>query len=967
MCAKFLRNHRLLFRYTLFLLLIVLSGTSWLVQTSLAQTGTSPEAGIRFQPPQSIVLKNVHLVISADREIDSATLLVEDGRIAEIGKKIAVPDGAKVIDLKGSYVYPAFIDAMVEFDANTETYSAGHWNRSVTPQKQMNRLIKLDATKLESLRKSGIGLVLAAPKNGIIKGQSCVVTTAAGSLEKNLLRANAFQHIRLYPTRGAGGYPNSPMGAVALARQTMCDADWYDRAWQAAHADSTLGAPDTNIALLALEDAVRGRQTVVIDGTNESYALRADRFAREFSLKLIVRGSGREYRQLDAITKINRTFIIPVNFPSAPKVASRENALKSSLQSLMGWHFAPENPARLEKAGIDFVLSSDGLEKISDFLPNVRKAIKHGLSKKAALRALTERPAELLGVSHLAGTLERGKLANFLVTTGPLFDMSTKISETWVQGNRSEWNPSPETDLRGSWKLLLKQGKTKSLTLKISGTPDKLKASIGLPAAFSESKEMQTEKISKASKDPKDDNEKDEKTSEDDAAKKKEVKAGKEKPKSIELKNLVFDGYRFSGTLDASIVLKNQAGTALLSATVLPAKKGLRLTGVIHWADGSESLYAGKNTKPKSKSQESSSSEKSEEENEGDTQKIDESKKDAIAYNINYPLGAYGRASTPKQPEWLLIQGATIWTCGKAGILEYGNMLIHNGIIKTVSADEIDAPKGATIIDGTGMHVSPGIIDCHSHMATDGGVNESAQSVTAEVRIGDFIDPNDITIYRQLAGGVTAANVLHGSANPIGGQNQVIKLRWGSLGEEMKMREAPSGIKFALGENVKRNTSRYPNSRMGVEQLMRDRFEAAILYRQQWDAWSKKPSGIPPRRDLELDAIAEIVEGNRWIHCHSYRQDEILALLRTLEDYEITIGSLQHILWLSLATRSQRASRRPLASRVRPPSPCFWSKADRALESLLRRSPDRNQRTIRRCGSWICSLWSSPHPAGVRK
>jgi N-acetylglucosamine-6-phosphate deacetylase len=188
-------------------------------------------------------------------------------------------------------------------------------------------------------------------------------------------------------------------------------------------------------------------------------------------------------------------------------------------------------------------------------------------------------------------------------------------------------------------------------------------------------------------------------------------------------------------------------------------------------------------------------------------------------------------------------------------------------------------------------------------MATDGGVNEGSQSVTAEVRIGDFIDAEDISIYRQMAGGVTAANILHGSANPIGGQNQVIKLRWGGVYDDLKMREAPPGIKFALGENVKRSGAtqndgpvRYPRSRMGVDEIFRDRFEAAREYDRQWKEWNQNPRGLPPRRDLELETIAQIIRHERWIHCHSYRQDEILAFLRMLEDYGVTIGSLQHIL-----------------------------------------------------------------------
>lgn len=273
----------------------------------------------------------------------------------------------------------------------------------------------------------------------------------------------------------------------------------------------------------------------------------------------------------------------------------------------------------------------------------------------------------------------------------------------------------------------------------------------------------------------------------------------------------------------------------------------------------------------------------------------------ATAEVVTFPLGAAGRSAIPEQPQSVLFRNGTVWTSSDAGVLEDASVLVIDGQIQAVGKD-LKAPRKAVVIDLDGRHLTPGIIDCHSHMATDGGVNESTQAITAEVRIGDFIDADDITIYRQLAGGVTTANILHGSANPIGGQNQVIKLRWGALPDEMKLATAPGGIKFALGENVKQAnwgddyTTRYPQTRMGVEQIMRDAFEAARHYRDEQSAWQQTGRGLPPRRDLELEAIAEILEGDRWIHCHSYRQDEILALLRTLDDYEITIGSFQHIL-----------------------------------------------------------------------
>ena len=263
---------------------------------------------------------------------------------------------------------------------------------------------------------------------------------------------------------------------------------------------------------------------------------------------------------------------------------------------------------------------------------------------------------------------------------------------------------------------------------------------------------------------------------------------------------------------------------------------------------------------------------------------------------VHYPLGAYGLTESPEQPAAVLFRNATLWTCSEDGILEQGDLLVVAGKIAEVG-ENVSVPDGCLIIDASGKHITPGLIDCHSHMATDGGVNESGQAVTAEVRVGDFIDNTDIEIYRQLAGGLTIANILHGSANPIGGQNQVIKLRWGGSMDDLRMREAPGGIKFALGENVKRSTSRYPNTRMGVEQILRDQMLAAREYAASWRRWREgERDSLPPRRDLQLEAIAEIQRGQRWIHCHSYRQDEIVATLDVLEEFGIQIGTLQHIL-----------------------------------------------------------------------
>ena len=251
-------------------------------------------------------------------------------------------------------------------------------------------------------------------------------------------------------------------------------------------------------------------------------------------------------------------------------------------------------------------------------------------------------------------------------------------------------------------------------------------------------------------------------------------------------------------------------------------------------------------------------------------------------------------------------RGATVWTEGPQGILENADVVAVNGKITAVG-NGLAAPAGALEIDGKGKHVSPGVIDCHSHTAIDGNVNEGTHAITAEVRIVDVIDPLDVAIYRELAGGTTAANVLHGSANAIGGQNAIVKWRWGGGPDDLLFGAgAPEGIKFALGENPKQSNfnnprPRYPATRMGVANLIRERFLAARDYRKRQQEYKnlfsvKGASPVPPAPDLQLEAIAEILEGKRQIHCHSYRKDEILEVIRVAEEFGVKVATFQHVL-----------------------------------------------------------------------
>jgi imidazolonepropionase-like amidohydrolase len=268
---------------------------------------------------------------------------------------------------------------------------------------------------------------------------------------------------------------------------------------------------------------------------------------------------------------------------------------------------------------------------------------------------------------------------------------------------------------------------------------------------------------------------------------------------------------------------------------------------------------------------------------------------------------ADGEVRIPQSaPRSVLIKNATVLTVTK-GTLQNTDILVENGKIARV-AQSLTAPAGAQVIDASGKYVMPGIIDAHSHMMSD-AINEGTLSVTSMVRIADVLNPTAPNIYRALAGGVTTINILHGSANTIGGQSATVKLKYGRPAAEMVFPGAPPGIKFALGENVTRKNStvqqaqqrRYPATRMGQEEVIRDAFTRARDYKAAWDEYRARVArtdrtAVAPRRDLELEPLVEVLEGKRLVHAHSYRADEIHMLLKVAEEFGFKVKTLQHVL-----------------------------------------------------------------------
>lgn len=872
------------------------------VAASCLADSTRPVEGIRRNIPAVHALKGAKIIVRSGKTIDNGTIVIRDGVIVDVGDEVEIPSDAHLWDVAGKTIYPGFIDAYSELDIDPQRVrgATSYWNAQIVPE--LHVVDQWDVAEgnnsNKTFRELGLTVRLVAPDEGIVRGVSLITSTSDAEADQAIIQHAAALHVRLGANRESRGYPSSPMGAVALARQSFYDAQWYDDVWRAYRTQRGLPRPEQNRSLESLHTYVESGGPLFFNTPDEQYLARANAFAREFGLNAVIVGSGQEYRRLEDVKASGRTVVVPLQFPEAPNVASPESAVDATLEQLMHWDLAPENAGRLDEAGVTIVLTAHGLKKPDEFWKAVRTTVKRGLKSEAALRALTETPARLLGIEDRVGTLEPGKVAHLVVADGNLFESEASIDATWVDGERFEIESPARHDIRGAWGIQTNP----NVVLEISGKADALEGQ----------------------------------------AVSGEAKTDLRKPR--------VDVDQFFTTFDGSVV--GQEGIVRLSAVILKTDERPTLTGNVAFPNGSNQAFTATWSELKEKGNpdegettekenvgETTEGETTEGENVGENEKVEgddlenrgnspstnESENSSPAesgesdsqidltvekpsgeneivqssFDVNYPLGAFGIEEPITTTGTVAFAHGTVWTSGPQGVMENTTLLIQDGKILTIGSD-VEIPDEATIINCEGKHLTPGIIDCHSHMATDGGVNEGSQAITAEVRIGDFIDANDVTIYRQLAGGVTTANILHGSANPIGGQNQVIKLRWGSNSDGLKFKEAPAGIKFALGENVKRSNSRssnrYPRTRMGVEQIIRDSFLAARQYRDRWIAWQNDRSGLPPRRDLELDALVEILENSRWIHCHSYRQDEILALLRTLESFNVRIGTLQHIL-----------------------------------------------------------------------
>jgi len=787
--------------------------------------------------PGQYAFTNANIVVSADQTIANGTLLIKDRVIEGVGAGISIPKGYITIDLKGKYIYPALIDAYTTYgmpEAPRQAFGPGGgggfgrvpvytstkpgaygWNEAIKPEMNAKAVFHANAANAEDYKKNGFGAVQSLIHDGIARGTSVVVTLGDERDNEVMLNDEAAAHYSFSKGTAATNYPSSLMGSIALLRQTFYDGQWYKNQKE-----------EYNISLEEFNRTQAIPQ--MFEATDQLSVLRANKIAKEFGKQYIFKTDGDEYRRIDAMKATGSSFIIPLTFPEPYDVEDPLDARNISYTQLKDWELAPTNPAALEKAGIKFAITSYGLQKATDFWTNLHTAIDNGLSEKQALNSLTIIPAEMLGVADKVGTLAKGKMASFIITSDDLFKKENIIYENWIEGRQYVVTRMDVTDLRGNYNFA--SDALSNIVLKIGGTPGAYEVNIERNDADSTH------------------------------AKGTITRSGDMVSIYFDLKNKPSGNIRLTG------YITNVSPLSFRGNGVMP--------------DGSEIKWTATYTSAAP----------------AQPARHEPPKQDIAVGPVVYPFTAYGNTDLPKA-ETVLFKNATVWTNEKEGILKNADILIENGKIKAVGKNL--SAGNAKVIDATGKHISPGIVDEHSHIAISNGINEGTQAVTAEVRIGDILNSEDISLYRQLAGGVTTSHILHGSANPIGGQTQLIKHRWGVLPDELKFEGADGFIKFALGENVKGSnnnqvagaTLRYPQSRMGVEEVYIDEFTRAKEYKA-----ARAAKGNNVRRDLELDAIEEILDNKRFITCHSYVQSELAMLMHVADSMGFRINTFTHIL-----------------------------------------------------------------------
>ncbi|MFQ5414618.1 MAG: amidohydrolase family protein [Phycisphaerae bacterium] len=823
-----------------------------------------PRARAEFETPTA--LTNLTIVTSPGVTIDSGTIVMFKGRIIAVGSDVSVPPDAETIDCTGLIAYPGFIDAHshlgiakderteaarhrtedVNPDVRTQPLPATRAanRRGIRPQVRAAEQYVLDDTLWKQHRAAGFAAALVAPRGGILGGTSDLISLSGAPVRRSILREGVGMHAS-FRTGEPGKYPGSLLGVFAQFRQALLDAGWYVkmRKYYERH-PFDIEPPAHDDALDALQPMLRRAEPIIFDASSENEIRRALSLCAEFRLDPIISGAREAYKVIDVVQAGSVPLIVSIKFDEEPEYGKK----KKDKQPDKGAKQQPDAPDKPEGGQPEGGRAEGGkAEGDQPSAPTGAKGKKTGDKDKKIYEPLKVRKERRrLWEEKVANVirLHEAGVPFSLSTRGfekpkELFKNLRKLFERGLpEGAAVAALTSVPAKLLGMERQLgaISPGYLANVTVMTARLSDE-KAKVKYAFVAGKKFEMDDDKDDKAS--------------------------DKKKPDEPE-----------------DTPSRNTEASDSPSETVAGAAGGDASAG------GSDKTSA--------------SDEHGEDQHDDTMHVFVDEPDDGPTFATEIKAD---RVPATRTGGNVLIRNATVIPV-TAPTLHDASILIRDGRIEAVGAD-IAAPEGVTVIDATGRFVIPGFVDAHSHLGTD-GVNESALAITAEVRIADTINPKSTGIYRAVAGGTTTHHVMHGSANPIGGQNAILKLKYGRGAEEMLMRDAPPTIKFALGENVIQSNwssawgKRYPNTRMGVEAVIRMAFERAKAYREVWDAYKRDTASgkdvPPPRRDLRLEALTDILAGRLTVHSHCYRSDEILRLMAVAEDYGFRIGTLQHVL-----------------------------------------------------------------------
>lgn len=858
------------------------SCVTWLLLASLAAAQERPDPDTGFHVP-AIAFQDIKIVQQPGQVIEKGNLILRNGVIEAVGVDAAIPVDARVIDGAGLIAYPGFIDAATsslidpealkptdaepppDFRQNVLAGSPTQHRRGMTPDFLAHEHLVRTKEKLEPYRMAGFTAAHVAPLRGIAGGQGCFLALGDGPLSDVLLDAQTSSIFKLEPLSQTGSatdlYPVTTMGAVAYLRQVVLDWERFNRTGRLPGRD-IVDPPSNVFGSLELETE---RAVFLADTVDEiDRALNFDTGSQALSPRIILGGRDAA-RRIERLKYLVMDVILRVDHGDDPKVEvqAKDDTSKPELKAparvqedaRTRWKERMSTAKRLMDEQITVGFTSLGCKNSEDFLSRIRALVNEGVEPDHALRALTGGAANPLSFWVELGSLEPTKRAHVTVMNGPWEKAETKVRYVVIGKELFEYNrdaakpaespapsSSPPPKLAGAWTVSIAAGdmQTTAATLTLTQDGEKLSGTF---------------------------------TSEAGDGK---VISGRATVEKIEFAVAIGAGQR-DVTLNFEGQHKAEDDT---------------LAGTMKSPFGAPTGWTA--TRAKEGEQPANPVALSLEE-EGATPQatVEELPSELESDRL--------RAAGPPGDD-LLLRDGTILT-GTGETLVGHDLYIRDGKIAAIAPDLPDQ-DGAATIDVAGWYLTPGIIDTHSHIMVSGDVNEASHSVVPEVRIKDVVRSDDPREYRALAAGVTTIRILHGSSNTIGGQDAVVKLRYGEPAAAHIIDDAPQGIKFALGENVKRRGDRFPNTRMGVEATIKRSFYEALAYRREWQQYEAARQAaadgaitVPePRRDLRLDALVDILESRAFIHCHAYRADEILMLLSTADELGIKVRSLQHVL-----------------------------------------------------------------------